>query len=401
MQRRAAAALFVFFLVMGASAYSVIALAESPEIRFDDSETVTDAPLEQGETFTLDGQEYNVSELGMKEASGGGGHGGGGGGAHPAGTLTWTVEGAEANETLENGSTVEYNNASYLVTVGAAPSPEDVTPDSGEGGNESGDAAGNESGNESGNASGNASADQTGQVGTNDTGNQSAAGGNESASGTGSETAGSDNSTAGRSAQESNESGNQSGNASGNQSSASLDPAPGMLVLTEQQDIESILQSDPAVYNQTVESGGETFVRYRDNGSFVRISEYLPTPDQQRFEVGDRLNYSGKTVEVANVSNDTATIVWLETREEEVSLEQGGNVTLENGETYVANFITEGSGNETNVSLQLSQNYEEYQRQNEIRHSFDARMNGLWGVLIISSLAGLLVISMAYMPVRG
>jgi len=394
MQRRAAAALFAFFLVMGASAYSVIALAESPEIRFDDSETVTNAPLEQGDTFTLDGQEYNVSELGMEEASGGG-HGGGGG-AHPAGTLTWTVEGAESNETLENGSTVDYDNASYLVTVGAAPSPEDVTPDSGESGNESEDAAGTESGNESGNASGNESDDQAGQVGTNDTGNQSAAGGNESASGTGNETAGSDSSTAGRSGE-----GNESGNASESQSSNALDPAPGMLVLTEQQDVESILQSDPAVYNQTVESGGETFVRYRDNGSFVRISEYLPAPDQQRFEVGDRLNYSGNTVEVANVSNDTATVVWLETREEEASLEQGGNVTLENGETYVANFITEGSGNETNVSLQLSQNYEEYQRQNEVRHSFDARMNGLWGVLIISSLAGLLVISMAYMPVRG
>ena len=335
MQRRAAAALFAFFLVMGASAYSIVALAESPEIRLDSSGTVTDQPLRQGDTFTVDGQQYNVSELGMSEASGGGGHGGGGGEAHPTGTIAWAVEGADANETLENGSTIEYNNASYLVTVGAAPSPEDATPQSGTQDNESG-------------------------------------------------------------AQ-----GNQSGNESDGQSSSDLESAPGQLVLTEQQDVQSILESDSAVYNQTVESGGETFVRYKDNGSFVRLSEYLSAPDQQRFQEGDRLNYSGRTVQVGNVSNDTATLVWTEDSQQEASLEQGGNVTLANGETYVVNFITEESGNETNVSLQLSQNYEEYQRQNEIQHSFQERMNGFWGIIIISSIAALLVISMAFMPVRG
>jgi len=390
MQRRAAAALFAFFLVMGASAYSIVALAESPEIRLDSSETVTDQPLRQGDTFTVDGQQYNVSELGMSEASGGGGHGGGGGEAHPTGTIAWAVEGADANETLENGSTIEYNNASYLVTVGAAPSPEDATPQSGTQDNESG-AQGNQSGN------------QSGEVGTNETGNQSAAGGNESATGTSNETAG-DNSTEGQSGQSGNESGaqgNQSGNESDGQSSSDLESAPGQLVLTEQQDVQSILESDSAVYNQTVESGGETFVRYKDNGSFVRLSEYLSTPDQQRFQEGDRLNYSGRTVQVGNVSNDTATLVWTEDSQQEASLEQGGNVTLANGETYVVNFITEESGNETNVSLQLSQNYEEYQRQNEIQHSFQERMNGFWGIIIISSIAALLVISMAFMPVRG
>lgn len=384
MQRRAAAALFAFFLVMGASAYSIVALADSPEIRLDSSDTVTDQPLQQGDTFTIDGQQYNVSELGMSEPSGGGGHGGGGGAAHPTGKIAWTVKGANANETLKNGSTIKFNNGSYLVTVGAAPSPEEVTPQSGTQGNESG-AQGNQSGN------------QTGAVGTNETGNQSAAGGNASAAGTG-------NSTAGRSGQSGNESGaqgNQSGNESGNQSSSNLEPAPGLLVLTEQQDVQAILKSDSAVHNQTVESGGETFVRYRDNGSFVPLSEYLPAPDQQRFQEGDRLNYSGRTVQVGNVSNNTVTLVWTEDRQQEVSLEQGGNVTLANGETYVVNFITEKSGNETNVSLQLSQNFEAYQRQNQVQHSFHTRMNGLWGVIIISSLAALLVISMAFMPVRG
>ncbi|WP_254536775.1 hypothetical protein [Halomarina litorea] len=393
MQRRAAAALFVFFLVMGASAYSVIALADAPEINLQEEETYS-----QGDNFVIDGQRYNVSELGIEESSGGGGHGGGGG-AHPAGAITWTVQNASFNETLQNGSSLEYNNGSYLVTVGAAPNTSAV-PTTGGSGNASGNQSGNQSGNAtdsgngtaapsngsgSGNASGNASAGANAtSASAAQTGNQSGnASGNQSGNASGSQ------------------SGNQSGNASNGSSSSALEPAPGALVLTEQQDVESILQSDPAVYNSTVTSEGEQFVRYRSNGTFVPLSEYLSTPDQQRFTEGDTFTYQNRTVQVANVTNTTATIAWTAPREGDADLEQGGNVTLANGETYIANFITEGHGNNTSVEVQLSQNFEEYNRQNQLKNSFNTRMNGMWGIIIISGLAGFLVLMLAYIPVRG
>lgn len=406
MQRRAAAALFVFFLVMGVSAYSVIALAEAPTINLEQEETYS-----QGDSFVIDGQRYNVSELSIEQASGGGGgHGGGGGGeAAPTGTITWTIQNATHNKTLQNGSTIDFNNGTYLATTGVAPNTSAVVTG---GGNGSGNASGGQSGNASGNQSGN---------GTSTPGAGAAGGGNTTSGNTSNTTTAVANATGNASAGNGsgNASGNQSGvntgTQSGNQSNASnasnasssggLEPAPNTLVLTEQQDVEAILQNDSAVYNSTVTAQGQEYVRYRSNGSFVPLAQYLPEADQQRFSEGDTLTYQNQTVRVANVtntaSNSSAVLQWTAPREDEASLEEGGNVTLANGESFIANFITKGHGNDTTVQLQLSQNFEEYQRQQQLVDSFHSRINGLWGVLIISGIAAFLVIVLAYMPVRG
>ena len=110
MQRRVAAIYFVFFLVMGASAYSVIAVAESPSVE------VPGDTYSQGDSFTVSGQQYTVTEAKLEESSGGGGHGGGGGPSY-AGVLSYTNQSFQFTATLANNSTVTYQNDTYQVLV--------------------------------------------------------------------------------------------------------------------------------------------------------------------------------------------------------------------------------------------------------------------------------------------
>ncbi|WP_255151466.1 hypothetical protein [Halorarius halobius] len=110
MQRRVAAIYFVFFLVMGASAYSVIALADAPAVEVS-GETYSD-----GDTFTVGDRQYLV-QVGTEQSSGGGGHGGGGGGTTYVGNLTYTNSSYQFSATLGNNSTVQYRDAEYRVLV--------------------------------------------------------------------------------------------------------------------------------------------------------------------------------------------------------------------------------------------------------------------------------------------
>lgn len=110
MQRRAAAMYFVFFLVLGAAAYSVVAIAEEPSIDLD-GETYG-----EGDTLTVAGQEYTVTSLESEEADGGD-HGGGGGETTFTGELTTRNESARQTAELENESEVTYEGGNYTVAI--------------------------------------------------------------------------------------------------------------------------------------------------------------------------------------------------------------------------------------------------------------------------------------------
>ena len=115
MQRRAAAIYVAFFLVIGAASYSLIATAEEPGIEFNNPEYA----LSQGDTPTIGGTEYNVSNLEATTASGGGGghSGGGGGGIQRSGSITWVNQSAQFSETWSNNSTVSVQNTTYRVLI--------------------------------------------------------------------------------------------------------------------------------------------------------------------------------------------------------------------------------------------------------------------------------------------
>ena len=125
MQRRAAAVSVVFFLVVSAASYGVIATAEEPTVDFEDPEY----DLAAGESFELDGQEHTVTSIeASMESSGGGGHGGGGGETLVrSGEIAWTNESARYTETWANGSSVTLDNQSYTVVIDAGEDPSAFT----------------------------------------------------------------------------------------------------------------------------------------------------------------------------------------------------------------------------------------------------------------------------------
>jgi hypothetical protein len=416
MQRRAAAALFVFFLVMGASAYSVISFAEQPDIDLEGAEAYSN-----GTNFTEDGQTYRVLTS-VEDGT-------------PAGTLQWYVPETTQNVTYENGTTAEVFGGEFLVTTGVTPNLDAAYVNSSGGVIPYASAAEAMAG--GGNASGNASnatnatatpAASTGTPATDGTdaapsngtnvsaGNATAANGTESSAGT----ASTDTAANGTNASAGDASANDSEASAGPTASGQADLGPvyedaeGTMVFTNTTDVGAVLESDPAVFNETITSEGQAFVRYTENGTFVPLSEYLPDADQRRVAEGESFElrievepFSGDarslnvSATVTNVSNSSAVVEYTAPEYNSLELEQGANVTLANGEQRIVNFRTSGSGNDTTAAAQLGANYSDYALQSETQESFTDRMTGLWNVIIITSIAALLVIGLAFLPVRG
>lgn len=93
MQRRWAAVCIAFFLVMGASAYSVVAFAEAPTPDLEGD------AYADGDTFRSGGTTYTVAV------------------ENGSGEITYT-ETVEAETEFANGTEVDYRNGSYTVTTG-------------------------------------------------------------------------------------------------------------------------------------------------------------------------------------------------------------------------------------------------------------------------------------------
>ena len=104
MQRRAATVYAVLFLVIAAGAYSLIGVAQQPQI---DVEGETYA---QNDTVTVNGLTYNVSSVGDGQ-----------------GTLTRVNESARYTETLANNSTVQLDNSTYRVLIPNESDPSQFT----------------------------------------------------------------------------------------------------------------------------------------------------------------------------------------------------------------------------------------------------------------------------------
>lgn len=119
MQRRAAVISVVFFLVIGAGAYSLIATASTPSVSFENPEY----SLAQGDEFSVPGsdQTYTVSSITEEEESGG--HGGG----TTSGELTYVNDSARYTETWDNESTVTLDGTDYRVEIANVSDPSEAT----------------------------------------------------------------------------------------------------------------------------------------------------------------------------------------------------------------------------------------------------------------------------------
>jgi len=285
MQRRAAAAYFVFFLVVSVAAYAYIGVAESqrPAVELEGPELTNDS------TFTAGEQTYTVSNIHM--SGGGGGHGGGG---SMAADLSWTNNSSQYTATIEAGSTVTQDNTTYDV---------------------------------------------------------------------------------------------------------SIDNATGTLTLTAQQNVSQLLANDSTVENSLATRDGERFVVYSQNDTLRPFQEWLPEPETVTYTAGDQYPYQAEggtqTTTITNVTNSSATVEWTAPRENTVELGEGGNVTLADGQ-YFAHFPDHST-----VQVVSTDQYSQYQETLAAQDYFHERKNGFWGISILSGIASVLMLGMAYLPNRG
>jgi len=361
MQRRAAAIYLVFFLVVGAASYAYIGVAQQqkPTVSVD-GEAYT-----EGDQFTVDGRTYTATDVSVEEDEGEN---------VSVGTLEWTNDSARYTAALENDSTVpplavgwdgQSNRHVATLSDGASVTYEGA-PHA---------VVLNESTASSGTflLQNDANASDTTEFAAGDT-------------------------LVYR--------GNETTVTEVTAEGATLvwgDPYrvhianvtdPDEFTLRRDPNVTAVLAADPAVENETVtRSNGREYVVYAENGTTRPLSSYLPSAESRTFAEGDTLVYRGNETTVGNVSASEAPLLWSGERTNTVELTHGENVTL-NGETRLAFFPGDGQ-------VKLTRDFQGYQDGLARQGYFHERINGFWGISIISFLAALLLGSMAYLPVKG
>jgi len=166
--------------------------------------------------------------------------------------------------------------------------------------------------------------------------------------------------------------------------------------LQAQQNVTAILQNDSAVENTLATKNGTDYVVYRDNNTLRPLSEYLPEPETLTFAEGETFPYEGNDATIANVTTSAVQLEWTAPKENSVELKEGQNVTLADGQRYFAHFHHHES-----VDVVSADQYSSFVQTNNERDAFQVRINGLWGISIISGVAAVIMLSSAYLPVRG
>jgi hypothetical protein len=166
------------------------------------------------------------------------------------------------------------------------------------------------------------------------------------------------------------------------------------VTMTKVQNLSAMVANDPAAVNVT--EGGD-FVLLEDD-SFVETGEYLPPNSTVTLATGDDYYHppAGETANVTEVGTTAVTIEWLAPANETIGLEEGANITL-NDQQYFVHFPN-------NNSVQILPNdeyYGNYQTDLSAMDEFDTRMNGLWGIVFLSLMAGIILVAAAYLPNKG
>ncbi|PSP85934.1 hypothetical protein BRC83_02260 [Halobacteriales archaeon QS_1_68_17] len=163
--------------------------------------------------------------------------------------------------------------------------------------------------------------------------------------------------------------------------------------LREEQNASEILASDPAVQNETATFQGQRHVVYANGSLGPPLSEYLPDPETETIQSGSEFPYEGNTTTVSSITSEEVTLTWTGAKTNTAELTDGGNVTL-GGQTYLVYFPSENQ-------VQFTQDYDAYQTQLDRIDYYHERINGFWGVSIISLVAAIILLGTAYLPVRG
>jgi hypothetical protein len=337
MQRRAAAIYVVFFVLVAIAAYSLTTVAQEPSISVDGQN------YSQGDTIPADGTQWTVNV------------------ADGEGNVSTVNESARFTASLANNSSLLFNGSAYR------PAP---------------------------NGSGGGAGTGTGSASPSGTGTESGAA-TPGAVGTGAPTgptASNDSVTRFRVVIANETANGSAGNASGNASGGNATNVSSF-TLRQQFETSTRLRNDPSVADVPLTGeNGTQYVRYR-NGTTQPLDEYLPAPTVRNVSVGDSFPYKNNSTTIQSVNTSGAALAWRGELTRSQDFEEGTNVTL-GGTTYVAHFPE-------NSTVTLSQNVSAYQAEQEDVTRFNNRILGLWGVVIISLFAAILLVALAYMPVRG
>lgn len=145
--------------------------------------------------------------------------------------------------------------------------------------------------------------------------------------------------------------------------------------------------------NSTVRRGNANWtvvIPQASNPSRFRLVEAgAADPRTRTVREGDSWN---DTATVANVTADAATVTYPTTAQRSETLAEGANVTL-GGTQFTAHFPDA-------ETLQLTRNYERYAGEVAKIDRFERRIVGLWAVSIMSGLAAVVMVGMAYLPRR-
>lgn len=142
----------------------------------------------------------------------------------------------------------------------------------------------------------------------------------------------------------------------------------------------------------------EYVVVQRGDGTreLVPTGEYLNRtqgePQRREFVEGRAYDYRGNRTTLETVENGSATLAWTAPRDESIDLAEGDVVEL-GGRQYVASFAGPGT-------LVLDRDVQAYQRQQAVIATYHERINGLWGVSILSVLSALSILGLSYLPSR-
>lgn len=358
----------VFFAIVGAAAYGVLATADAPHVDLDGPEYA------EGDAVTLGDRTYTVSEI-SAEASGGGG----GGGVTRTASIAWTNESAELSAQLQNGSTVpptdvvwEDQQARHEATI------------------EGGATVAHEGGQYE--VSINASAPSVTLTNV------------ENAS---------RNSTfaPGDTLDYRGEAATVTAISSGSVTLVWGNPylvdipntttmpnvtTPPNVTFVEQRNVTALATADPALYNETVVIDGTRYVTYRENDTNVPVVEYFGPVETRTYEAGDTLAYQGNETTVDSLTAGAVTLTWAGPETSSIELTEGGNFTVQ-GTQYFAHFPD-------NSSVQIfttDAKYEAYNTTQERIDDYEERKLGLWGIAELSLVAIIVLLGTALLPVRG
>ncbi|WP_276273550.1 hypothetical protein [Haloarcula litorea] len=171
------------------------------------------------------------------------------------------------------------------------------------------------------------------------------------------------------------------------------------VTLRQEFNVTRLLQQDSAVENSLAQQNGTQYVVYRENDTLRPLAEWLPEPETRTYPISSVYPYQTdggvQQTTLVSVGDASATVEWTAPRDRTVELSEGGNVTLQ-GQQFFAHF----PANDT-VEIVSVDHYDTYLEQRDRIDYFQERVNGLWGVSILSGIAAVLLLGMAYLPTRG